>query len=134
MNGIPIELNAQVHRLWPQLHNSANSAAERQYPLVLVSSPLCRQRWLLGDIPAILHVVVDEVLKEQLIHRRPSLMASYGPDVTGQETECPLGRLHEYHSGWANAELTLPKICGIRRGRQYECGSDTPNDLTCLGR
>jgi len=64
MNRVPVELCGQRHRLIPKLHNSSQASAKRNGPRVAIRGfPVRCQGWLPGDEPALLQVVIDEVLQ-----------------------------------------------------------------------
>jgi len=62
-------LNLGVHRLVADLEDLTETAAEWHRPLVAaVRLPVGGNNRGRGEIPAVSHVVVDEILEEELVH------------------------------------------------------------------
>ena len=87
MNGVAIKLSAEGHRLVSELHDSPQAAAIRHRPCVAIRRfPVCRQSGLPSDVPALLEVVVDEILQEELINIRTAARARNRPHIVGQNS------------------------------------------------
>ena len=64
--------SGEIHRLEPELHNSSHSSAEGHRPHAGIAggSPVGGVDGRGFEIPALLHVEVDEPLQEKLVHGR----------------------------------------------------------------
>src|SRR5258707_1373343 len=64
-------LRGEIHRLVAELHDSSDATSERDSPDVFVGAfPIGGEDRLHGEVPTLLHVVVDEVLEQKLIDGR----------------------------------------------------------------
>ena len=80
---------------WPS-HDASDAATKRNNPFVVVRCiPIGGDGRLPCEIPTLLQVVVDEVLKQKLIHIGQVGMTSDRPDVICKSPECPLARLYQ---------------------------------------
>src|SRR5271165_4420888 len=95
MHGVAVELRGEVHRLKSKLHDPTHSTADGHGPHAIVASPPVGGDDRRGlEVPALLHVVVDKPLKQELVHRRLIDLArgieiglpGYGPVVVGMFT------------------------------------------------
>src|SRR5579871_1776315 len=69
MGCIPEKLCLEIHRLVPEFHDSSNPAPQGHRPNISTPRfPIGGDDRLPGEIPALLQVVVDEVLQEHLVH------------------------------------------------------------------
>ena len=69
MYRVSIELGSEGDRLESKFHNSSNTTTEGHYPSTATGSfPVRRKCRLPGEVPALLQVVIDEVLQQELIH------------------------------------------------------------------
>jgi len=94
MNSVAIKLRCERDRLVPDFHNSSHSAAKRHGPSVAIGSfPVRRQSWLPSNVPALLQVVIDEILEQELIHIRAAARARHRPDIVRQNSQSPMPRL-----------------------------------------
>src|SRR5271170_503751 len=109
MDGIAIGLNADIHRLKTKLHDSSDPAAEWHCP----HAPARRRRFpvggedgLRGQIPALFHVVVNEVLQQHLIDGRAAAATSDRPDVVYENAQHKMARHGQ--SDYIRSEGKLP--------------------------
>src|ERR1700721_1611415 len=115
MNSVAIKLAGDRYRLGSEFHDSSQPTAKRHYPATTIRSfPVCCQGGLPSDVPALLQVVVDEILKQKLINGRPAAGTSYRPHIVEQHTQCPVPRLHQRNGRRPNSKLALSKkrACG----------------------
>ena len=78
MYGVPIKLRGQRHRLISKLHDPSDAAAKRYCPGIPVCClPVRGQCRLPGDEITLAQVVVDEILQEELVYRRPITVARH---------------------------------------------------------
>ena len=70
MDSIAVRLNADVHGLHSQFHDSSDAATEWDRPHATAGSggvPVGGDDGLRGQKPTLFHVVVDEVLEKHLV-------------------------------------------------------------------
>src|ERR1035441_5220509 len=71
IRGVAKKLCGDVHRLKSDLHDSSHATTERHGPYVAAArSPVGGEDGRRGDVPTMLHVVVNGVLQQELIDRR----------------------------------------------------------------
>src|SRR5271157_5342602 len=105
MDGVAEKLQLDVHRLESELHDSSHSSAEGHIPHVIAGCSSVGGDGRGEDVPAFLHVVVDEILQEKLVHGRFIAigMAGYRPVVVGKNPDRKMWGLHQrYHRGPLN--------------------------------
>ena len=126
---VVIRLNRGIHREFPDPEYPPDSHAEGDRPsIVAVSLPVGGNDRRRVQIPAIGHVIVDEVLHQKLVHIVTLAAARIrkGPYVLHQRAE-HLGATHRQpHKGRASAPFlsTQALVC---RGGEQEDGSSTPD-------
>src|ERR1700745_3816090 len=99
MNCVAIKLCGKSYRLESKFHNSPPTAAKRHYPLTATRSfPVRGEGGLPSDVPALLQVVVDEVLQQELIHTGTTARSGYRPHIVDQHAQGPMARLHQRNS------------------------------------
>lgn len=84
MHSIAISLNVNIHGLKSKFHHSSHAATERHRPHASVRCgriPIGGDDRLGGEVPALLHVVINEVLQKHLIDVRTA--ARYGLVAVG---------------------------------------------------
>ena len=97
MHSVAVELSNEAHRLRPELRDPSDAAAKRHRPHVAAAGlPVGGDDGRHRDEPAFFQVVVDEVLRQELIHTGtvpnppptrhclPAPPASSGPVALGQ--------------------------------------------------
>src|SRR5271154_3432714 len=127
MDSVTVELEANVDRLGSQFHDASDAAAERHDPSAAVGHfPVSGEGGLPGEIPTLLQVVVDEILKQKLIHVGQIGMTGYGPDVVHEKSQGPFARLDQNHGGRAYAEFSLAKDTGLCCRGEQQLRSDSP--------
>src|ERR1017187_7654834 len=101
------ELKLEVRGLEANLHDSAETASERQRQIVAVAgSPIGGDDGRGGDVPAILHVVVNEVLKQKLIDRRTAAATGKRPYIVGESADNPVTGSGKNNHTWARADFS----------------------------
>ena len=133
MDAIAVKLRGQIYWLESEFHDSSDTAAVWDSPSAFVSFPICSQRRLPSYVVAMLEVVVDEVLKEHLVHVGSTGLATDREDVIHESTKRPFARLSQRHDRRSNAPLALSKVAVGGRG-QHERWPDTPYESACLRR
>ncbi len=135
MDSISVELRGDVHRLESELHDSSYAPAEGNRPDAPARrSPVGGDDWRGGEIPALLHVVVDEPLKKELVHGRlvDIGMTSDRPYVVCKKPNRPWLGLHEHDHRGPQAEFSLPEKSRVGCSRQYQTRPDAPDHLALL--
>jgi hypothetical protein len=79
------------------------------------------------EIPAAIHVVVDERLDEQLTHILAIIVAGERPELANERADHPLARHHEGNRGWAGTPFPATEA-SFGRGRQGERRAKAPDD------
>src|ERR1039457_179 len=117
IHSIAVQLSQDVNWLVSQLHDSSHAATEGQRQYVAAACPPVggdnRRR---GEIPALLHVVVDEPLQQHLVDWGTAPRTRNRPDVIDQGADDPLPRRSQQNDSRPHAELSLPKLIGGSRG------------------
>src|ERR1039458_4076290 len=129
MHGVAVDLCGEVHRLETKLHDSSDTAAEGHIPHVIVATPpVGSDDGRSFEVPALLHVVVNEPLQEKLIHRGfiAIRMAGYRPVVIDESPDRKMWGLDQRHHRGPDAELSLPEIGRISSRRCHQGRADTP--------
>ena len=84
MHCVAVELPGHTHRLEIYLHESSQSAPERHRPDVSTAClPVGGDDGRNVDVPALFHVVVDEILQEKLVNTWTRTGASDRPNIVG---------------------------------------------------
>src|ERR1035441_8224388 len=129
---IAVQLSQDVNWLVSQLHDSSHAATEGQRQYVAAACPPVggdnRRR---GEIPALLHVVVDEPLQQHLVDWGTAPRTRNRPDVIDQGANDPFPRRGQQNDSRPHAELSLAKLIGGSRG-ENEGWPDTPNQFARL--
>src|SRR5271156_267459 len=137
MDGVAVELRGDVHRLESELHDSSYSTAEGHVPYVVAGcSPVSGDDWPAGEVPPLLHVVVDKPLQQELVYGRfiEIGMTRYRPVVVCQKPDRKMWRLHQcYHRG-PEAEFSLAEIRRVSSSREHKSRADAPDHLALLRR
>src|ERR1039457_4226029 len=100
MHGIAVELRGEVYWLESKLHDSSHTPAKGHIPHVIVAaSPVGSDDGRGFEVPALLHVVVDEPLQEELIHRGFIAigMTGYRPVVINESPDRKMCGLDQRH-------------------------------------
>ena len=93
------------------------AAAERHKPSVVVGrKPVRGDDGRRGQEPAMLHVVGNEILSQELVHVAALFVTGKRPYVVGQESNGPMFGLGQQNDGWTRAPFALAE----RRGRSEE--------------
>src|SRR5258705_5640914 len=111
MDCVAVEVHCDVDRLIPETHDASRTTAKGHRPHASAGGVIPRGRFACGltmpvrgddrrggQIPTLLHVVVDEVLQQHLVYRRAVSGTGNGPDVVDQRTYSPLSRLDQRDS------------------------------------
>lgn len=137
MDGVAVELGGEVHRLEPKLRDPSNSPAERDCPDVTRTClPVGGDDGPAGEVPAFFHVVVGEVLEEELVHCRfvPIRVAGHGPVVVCEGADRPMWGLYESDHGRPHAEFSLSEVSGIGGGGKDKSRADAPDHFALFRR
>src|ERR1700685_158671 len=135
MDGISVELCGDVHRLEFDLHDSSHSAAKGHCPDAAARrSPVRGDNRRGGEVPALLHVVVDEPLEEELVYRRLIEIGMTGdrPYIVCKKPNRPRLRLEEHNPPGAQTEFSLAEKSRVGCRGQYETRPDAPDYLALL--
>src|SRR3984885_12163694 len=135
MDSASVDLCGDVHRLESNFHNSPQPSAERHRPRAAPGrSPIGSDNRRGVEVPALLHVVVNEPLKEELVHGRFIEIGMPGdrPDVVCKEPHRPWFWLHQHDDRGPDAEFSLPEKSRIRCGGHYQTRPDAPDYLALL--
>src|SRR5260370_703516 len=97
MHSVAVELSNEAHRLRPELHDPSDAATKRHRPHVAAACfPVGGDDGRHPDEPAFFQVIFDEILHQELIHRRTALCpASPVPETylllwaTGRPVQLP---------------------------------------------
>jgi len=94
MHRVAVELSGNRHRLESDLDQSSEPTPERHSPDVSTAClPVGSDDWRNVDVPTFFHVVVNEVLQQELIDLWPLTSTSDRPNVVGKESERPMAGL-----------------------------------------
>ena len=119
MHGVAIELRGEIHGLEPELHNSSHSSAEGHRPHAGIAggSPVGGVDGRRCEIPALLHVEVDEPFQEKLVHDGLVFIGMTGdrPVVVDKKPDRKMRGLHQRGHRRPDAEFPLPEIGRIGR-------------------
>src|SRR6476660_640348 len=100
MHGVAVKLSGQIDGLESEFHDPSHTSAKGHHPSIVVRFPIRRQCRLPRDEPALLKVVIDEVLKQHLVYCWSSTRSGNRPDIVGEPTQRPVTRLSEnYDTG-----------------------------------
>ena len=111
--------NRCVYRLIAHSEDAAEATADRHGPfLTSRCKPVHRDDRRRGQVPAVLHVVVDEWLGEAGIYRWPQRIAADRPLIVEQHAEHPMSRRRQEHGRRAEQDSARPenRIAGGRNG------------------
>ena len=103
-------------------------------PLALLPSAafclylLTSEIWRNVNVPTLFHVVVDEVLQQELIDVWPRTATSDRPKVVGEDSERPMRKLNERYQRRSQREYPLSEN-GIRSRGCHERKPDAPDNL-----
>src|SRR5208282_6853545 len=131
MDGIAISLNADVHRLKSKFHDSSDAATEWYRPHASAGRgrvPVCGEDGLRGQVPALFHVVVDEVLQQHLIDVRTASPTGDRPDVVDEYAQHEMAWHHQSDDVGPQSKLSLPQVLA-GRSRQLNDRACAPNHL-----
>src|SRR5271156_4682923 len=135
MDRISVELCGDVHRLESDLHDSSHSAAKGRCPDAPAwRSPVGGDNGRSREVPALLHVVVDEPLEQELVHRRLIDIGMTGnrPYIVCKKPNRPRFGLHQHNHGGAQTEFSLAEKSRVGCRGQYETRPDAPDYLALL--
>src|SRR5258708_22964042 len=132
MHSVAVELSNEAHRLRPELRDPSDAAAKRHRPHVAAAGfPVGGDDGRRRDEPAFLQVVVDETLRQELIHIGTAARTCHRPDIVCQYSQRPVARLRQDNGGWPYPQLPLSQkricCCGQLEGR-----SNSPDQLSRL--
>jgi len=98
---VPERLKLEVHGLFAETNQTADTSAEGHRPaLVFVRLPVRTNGRGGTQVPALVKVVIDEILEAELIYIRLTTFASEVPDILRQKSKEPLAWLNQSHEGW----------------------------------
>ena len=95
MHRVSIELRGHTHRLEPDLHESSQPTPDRHRPDISTTGlPVGGNDWRDVNVPALFHVVVDEVLQQELVYTWTRSSTGDRPDVVSEDSERPVRGLN----------------------------------------
>src|SRR5262245_28705414 len=109
-NNIRVCLQARVEGLVSESKHLPYPSPERYRPFVSVFPfPVSRDDWRTGEIPTLVKIVIDGILREELAYARAILATGKGPHVVCEETQDPGPFDEEYGSGGPRTPLPRPQ-------------------------
>src|SRR5277367_5929389 len=129
MDGVAIKLRGDIHRLESKFHDSSHAAAKRDHPSTAIADfPIRGEDGLRGEVPALFHVVVDEILHQHLIDRGTAARTSNRPDVVGEYAQHEVAWHGQSDNVGSDAKLSLSQILA-GRSRQLKDRACAPDQL-----
>ncbi len=129
------DLHRQVHGLPAPACDLAEAAPHGNRPaIVAVRLPVGGDDRHRGHIPALLQVVVDDRLEQELVHIVGIVVTREGPDVLDEHAQNPVPRHTQQDDAGAGRPLVARPAALLRRGGKQERRAHTPDELPGLGR